>query len=212
MDYTYKDSEIEFAKYLMLIPPEKIWCDFTTYVFDYGEFFFQIECVSEIADTQNKSDEAIIGQFTKHLETYVPTQYTKLVCENKRIEELYIVRVFLYFTTFKNYSKFEQLYKQTKQKLKTFLTGKKDVLGDILSKTIGGCQEITCHPKSDEAKNIDAKYSNLIDCGLLIQIEGKCLRAFVENNGYGFHVSEDKYFYDVDELKEIAGQYEFIKV
>ncbi|MDP4285523.1 MAG: hypothetical protein Q8891_13945 [Bacteroidota bacterium] len=212
MDYTYSEDEIDFARHIKTNPPKKIWWDFTTYVFDYGDFYFQIECVSEIADTQNKSNEAIIGKFTKHLEIYVPGQYTKLVCENKEIEELYTVRVFLYFTTFKEYSKLEQFYSQTKQKVKTLITGKKDVLGDILSKTIGGCKEITCHPKSEEAKNIDTKYSNLIDCGLLIQIDGKCLKAFVESNGYGFHVSDDKYFNDIEELKDITGQYEFIKV
>jgi hypothetical protein len=212
MDYTYKDSEIEFARHIKTNPPQKIWWDFTVYVFDYSDHYFQIECISEIADSQNKSDEAIIGQFTKHLETYTPGQYTKLVCENKKIEDLYIARVFLYFTTFKEYSKIEQLYSQTKQKVKTFMTGKKDVLGEILSNTIGGCEEITCHPKSEEAKNIDRKYSNLIDCGLLIQIDGKCLKAFVESNGFGFHISDDKYFHNIDELKDIAGQYEFIKV
>ena len=92
------------------------------------------------------------------------------------------------------------------------MTGKKDPLGDIVSKTIGGCKEIICHPKSEEVKKVDPKYSNLIDCGLLIQIDGKCLKAFVEFNGFGFHVSDDKYFHDIDELKDIAGRYEFIKV
>ena len=212
MNYTYKDSEIEFARHMKVNPPHKIWWDFTTYVFDYGDFYFQLECVSEIADTQNKSDEAIIGQFTKHFEPFVPGQHTKLVCYDKRIEELYIVRVFLYFTTFREYSKTEQFLNQVKQKVKNLVTGKKDPFGDIVSKTIGGCEEITCHPKSDEVKNVAPQYSNLIDCGLLVQIDGKCLKAFVESNGFGFHVWDDKYFHNIDELKDIAGQYEFIKV
>lgn len=212
MDYTYTQNEISFARYIKTNAPKKIWYDFATYVFDYEAFYFQIECVSEIADTQNKSDEAIIGQFTKHLEIYVPGQYTKLVCEDRKIEELYIARVFLYFTTFKEYSKLEQIYSQIQHKTKTLITGKKDALGDILSKTIGGCEEITCHPKSEEAKSVDTKYSNLIDCGLLIQIDGKCLKAFVQSNGYGFPISDDNYFDDIEGLKDIAGQYEFIKV
>ncbi|WP_298144402.1 hypothetical protein [Flavobacterium sp.] len=212
MDYTYKDSEIVFARHIKANPPHKIWWDFTTIIFDYSDFYFQIECASEIADTQNKSDEAIIGQFTKHLEPYSPGQHTKLVCQDKKVEKLYIARVFLYFTTFKEYSKTEQFLNQVKQKVKTFLTGKKDPFGDVLSKTLCGCEEITCHPKSDEVKNVDPKYSNLIDCGLLVQIDGKCLKAFVESNGLGFHVWDDKYFHNIDELKELAGRYEFIKV
>lgn len=108
MNYTYKDSEIEFVRHMKVNSPHKIWWDLTTYVFDYDDFYFQLECVSEIADTQNKSDEAIIGQFTKHFEPFVPGEHTKLVCHDKRIEELYIVRVFLYFTTFREYSKIAQ--------------------------------------------------------------------------------------------------------
>ena len=212
MNYTYKDSEIEFARHIKTNPPHKIWWDFTSITFDYSDFYFQIKCVSEIADTQNKSDEAIIGQFTKHLEPYFPRQYSNVVCQDKKVEELYIVRVFLYFTTFKAYSKTEQLINQAKQKVKTLFTGKKDPFVDLLSKTIGGCEEITCHPKSDAAKKADTRFSNLIDCGLLVQIDGKCLKAFVESNGFGFHIWEDKYFFDIDELQDIAEQYELIKV
>ena len=212
MDYTYKKSQIEYARYMKTNPTLKIWWDFTTYVFDYGDFYFQIECVSEIADTQNRSDEAIIGQLTKHLKRFVPEQHTNLVCENKKIEELDIVRAFLYFTTYKEYSKIGQLFNQAKQKVKTIVTGKKDAWGDILSKTIGGCEEIICHPRSEEAKKVDPKFSNQIDCGLLLQIDGKFLKAFVESNGFGFHIWDEKFFYDVGELKEIAGQYDFIKV
>ncbi len=212
MDYTYKDSEIEFARHIKTNPPHKIWWGFTTYIFDYGDFYFQIECVSEIADTQNKSDEVIIGQFTKHFEPFIPGQHTKLVCQDRKIEELYIVRVFLYFTTFREFSKTEQFFNKAKQKVKTLVTGKKDPFGDVLSKTIGGCEEITCHPKSAEAKNADPRYSNHIDCGLLIQIDGKCLKAFVENNCFGFNILDDNYFFDTDELKHIAGQYEFIEI
>jgi hypothetical protein len=212
MDYTYKDSEIEFARYIKTNPPRKIWWDFTVYVFEYESFYFQIECVSEIADTQNKSDEAIIGQFTKHLETFIPGQETELVCENKKIDELYIARVFLYFTTFKEYSKAKRLFNQAKQKVKSFLLGKTDPIEQLLSSTIGGCEEITCHPKSIEAQSVNPKHSNLIDCGLLLQIEGKVLKAFVESNGFGFPIWNNKYFYEIDELQNIIGQYEFIKV
>lgn len=110
------------------------------------------------------------------------------------------------------HSKTEQFLNQAKHKLKNLVTGMKDPFGDVLSKAIGDCEEITCHPNSDLAKNADPKYSNLIDCGLLVQIDGKCLKAFVESNGFGFYVWDDKYFHNIDELKGIAGHYEFIKV
>ena len=117
------------------------------------------------------------------MEPFIPGPNAKLVCENRKVEELYIVRVFLYFTTFREFSKVEKLFNRAKQKVKSLVTGKTDPMADILSQTIGGCEEITCHPKSDEAKKIDPRYSNLIDCGLLLQIDRKCLKAFVQNNG-----------------------------
>jgi len=71
---------------------------------------------------------------------------------------------------------------------------------------------ISYHPKSEEAKAISLDYSNLIDVGLLIQIEQKCLKAFVEKNSYGFHVWNDKFFFELDELIDTARQYDFLKV
>src|SRR5690606_2583952 len=96
MDYLYKTSELQFIRYLKEHKIHKICWDFTTYIFDYGDFYFQIESVSAVEDTPNESDEAIIGQLTKHLVAYVPGEHTRLVCQDKKIEELYIVRIFLY--------------------------------------------------------------------------------------------------------------------
>jgi len=211
-DYTYTEQELEFVRHIKSAAPTKIWWDFTTYVFDYGDFYYQLECVSEIADSQNQSDEAIIGQFTKHNEAFTPGQHAKLVCENRTIQELYIVRVVLYFTTFETYSTTKVLLNKAKTKAKELLTGKPDPFGVLLAGSVGGCQEITCHPKSEQASKVDPKYSNLIEVGLLLQIDGKFIKAFVESNGYGFPVWEDKFFFDIEELKETALQYEFIKV
>jgi len=119
MHYLYNITELQHIRYLKICPPRKIWWDFTRYIFDYDDFFYQIECVSKKADTQNKSGEAIIGQFDKLFKPFVPTQHTKLVCENKAIEQLYVVRSFLYFTTYREYSIIERVYNQTKQRINT---------------------------------------------------------------------------------------------
>jgi len=193
-------------------PPHKIWWDFVSYILDYGDFYFKLECVSEVADNQNDSNEALIGQFTKHYGTFVPGAHTELVCTNKKIEELYIVRVFVYFTLYRAFTKTEQLLNQLKQKIKTLLKGKKDPMADIISRTKGVHQEITCHPKAEEVRHIESKYANLIDCGLLSQIDGKYLKAFVQSNSYGFHMPEDGYFYDLELLNDIAKNYEVLKV
>jgi hypothetical protein len=54
MDFTYKASKIELIKYIKDFPPNKIWWDFTFYVFEYEVFYIQIECISECADSQNR--------------------------------------------------------------------------------------------------------------------------------------------------------------
>jgi len=212
MEYTYKDKEIGFARHIKDNPPHKIWWDFISYFFDYGEFYYQIECTSEIADTQNEADEAIVGKFTRHPEPYFPDQNAKLVCQGKKIEAVYIARAFLHFTTNREYSRLERFFNRSIQQVKNIVTGKKDPIGDIVSQTLGGYEEITCHPKSEEAKNANPVYSNLIDCGLLIQIDGKFLKAFAEGNGFGFHIWNDKYFHDYEELKDTFEEYEFIEV
>lgn len=211
-DYTYKERELDFIRHIKSVPPKKIWWGFSTYIFDYGDFYYQLECVPKIANSQNKSDEAIIGQLTKYPGKYTPEKHSKLVCENKLIQELYVVRGFLYFTTFETYSEIKVLLKKAKLKVKELLSGKPDPVGEILADSIGGYQEIICHPKSKQVEGINLKYSNVIDVGLLIQIDGKCLKAFVENNGFGFQIWNDKYFCDIEELKEASTMYEFIKV
>ena len=212
MNYTYNDNEIEFAKYIKSKPPNKIWWNFTSYVFDYGNEYFEIESIPKKADSQNEFDESIIGQFTKHSKSFVPGKNAKLICGKKVIENLYIVRTFLYFTTYREYSKSEKFFRIAKHKINSILTFKKDIFGDMVSQGVGYCEEIICHPKSEEVNKINSKYSNLIDCGLLLQIEGKCLNAFVEGNGFGFHIENDNYFHEMEELNQIAGKYEFIKV
>ena len=106
----------------------------------------------------------------------------------------------------------EQVFNQTKHKLKTILLTKSDPVDALTAKATGGGMEYTCHPKSDEAKKVDAKYSNIIDCGLLLKIEEEYLPAFITSNAYGFHLWDNKYFHSFKDIEDVAGQYEFIKV
>ena len=210
MNYIYNQQDLENIKYLKENPPGKIWWDFSRYSFDYGDFHFQLETSPKLADSQNGNDEAIIGEFTKIDSPFEIYEHSKLVCENKTIDSIYVVRSFLYFTTYQAYSFKDRLFAQLATKLKSIF-GKKDPLDDIISKSAGSWEEITCHPNSIETKSINPKHSNLIDCGLLIEIDGKILEAYVQRNGFGFN-HENNYFSDIEEVKEIAQQYEVIKV
>ncbi len=192
--------------------PEKIWWDFVCYVFDYGNYHLSLDCVDKQAATQNKRDEAIIAELSKVDKPFEPTEHTKLVCKNKNIDNIYIARTFLYFSTFQNYSKPRMLANRIGHKLKSILKREKDPIDDLFSRSIGGGEEIICHPKSEEINKVNPDYSNLLDFGILLEIEGKCLKSFLETNGFGFHIWDDKYFFEPNELEEETQLYEFIKI
>lgn len=192
--------------------PLKIWWDFVSYTFDYGDFYFKLVSEPKSASTQNESDEAIIGQLTKHVNPFRLNDNSELVCENKTVEEVYIVRAFLYFSIFRSYSKMERFLNLTRHKVKSMLSTKNDPVEALTAKATGGGMEYICHPQSDQAKKVDPKYSNVIDCGLLLKIDGEYLPAFITSNAYGFHLWDNKYFHRFKDIEEVAGQYEFIKV
>ena len=210
--YIYKDKEIEIVRHLLNNQPKKIWWDFVRYVFDYGNYHFILESVPMPAATQNKYDEAIIAELSRVDKPFEPSENIELVCENKNIDKIYIVRTFLYFTTLQNYSKLRVLFNRIRHKLKSIIKGKNDPFDDLISEVTGSGEEIICHPKSKEVNKINPDYSNLLDVGLLLEIEGKYLTAFLKNNGFGFIVWDGKYFYEAKELEEDVQLYEFIKI
>lgn len=211
-EYTYKENEIELIHHLLNNTPKKIWHNFVFYVFDFGNYYLTLECESKEAKSQNKSDEALIAELTRKNKKYVPDEHSKLICENKPIDNIYIVRTFLHFSDFRNFTKTEKIANRIRYKIKTLIKGKSDPLDEIISKTTGVGAEYICHPKSQEAGNVDLNFANLIDVGLLIEIENKYLRAFLESNGFGFHIWEDKYFFEKEDLKRDKELYEFIKI
>ena len=211
-EYIYKETEFEFIHHLRNNAPEKIWYNFVFYVFDYGNYHLILECVDKEAKSQNKYDEALIAELTRKNEKYVPDEHSKLVCENKPIDNIYIVRTFLYFSAFRNYSKTEKIANRIGHKIKSLIKGKTDPIDEIISKTTGIGTEYICHPKSKEVENVDLNYANLLDVGLLIEMENRYLRAFLQSNGFGFHIWEGKYFYETEDLKEDTELYEFIKI
>lgn len=210
--YIYKENEIELIRHLRNNTPEKIWHNFVFYVFDYGNYHLILECVGKQAKSQNKSDEAIVAELTRREEKYVPNEHSKLICKNKPIDNIYIVRTFLYFSDFRNFSKPEKIANRIKYKVKSFIKGKREPIDIIKSGITGIGTEYICHPKSKEAKKVDLNFANLLDVGLLIEIENKYLRCFLQSNGFGFHIWKDKYFYETAELKEDTELYEFIKI
>lgn len=211
-EYIYREQEIELIHHLLNNVPNKIWYNFVFYVFDYGSYHLILKCIDKEAKSQNKYDEALIAELSREDKEFVPTGDLTLICENKAIDKIYIVRTFLYFSTYRNFNKSEIFFKRIEHKIKSIIKGGKDPIGEIISKTTGVGAEYICHPKSDVVNNINLDYANLLDVGLLVEIENKYLRCFLQSNGFGFHIWKEKYFYDVDDLKEDSELYEFIKI
>ena len=210
--YIYKNKERELVLHLLNNQPKKIWYDYVCYIFDYENYHISLDCICREADTQNMFDEAIIAELSRIDKPFEVTEHTELVCENKNIDSIYIVRTFLYFSTFQKYSESKVLVNRIVHKLKSILTGRNDPFDELFSQSTGGSEEIICHPKSEEVNKVNPDDSNLLDIGLLLVIEGKSLKAFVENNGFVFNVWNDKYFFEPNELEEEAQLYEFIKI
>ncbi|SNS47845.1 hypothetical protein SAMN06295967_110111 [Belliella buryatensis] len=213
MVHKFSDREVKFAQYIKENTPHKIWFGYyIDYAFDFGSFYIKLECILEDVDSPHIYSEAKIVRLTKHDEVFVPEEYTKLICQKKNIECLFITRAMLHFSLFEEYSKTKQIFNRLKQKSKILFTGKQDYLGDMFAKVDGCYETFISHPLSINAKDVNPEFSNLVDCGLLIQIEGKMLKAFVEDNSYGFHVFNDKYFFAKEEIKEIYDKYELIEI
>ena len=211
-EFKFTDTDRQLIKELLTNIPSKIWHDYYRYVFDYGEYSIQLICEIGQAASQNNSDEAIYARIEKVNKKFDSLKQADLIGENLRIGKIYIARTKLYFTDHEDFTKNKIKARKHFNKLKQILTGKKDVIDDLISGTTGGHEEINCHPDYKTPKSIDQNCINILDSGLLIEINGKYLRAYVQGNGYGFPDYEAKYFYTAEELKEDAQYYEFEKI
>lgn len=210
--FLFGKEELEIINHLLVVPPKKIWWNFISYTFDYDNYHISLECESKDAATQNSWDEAIVGSLYRKESPYIPTKGSHLVCKNKTITNIFIVRTFLYFSVFKDFSKTEKLLNKAKYLFKSLIKRNKDPLDNILSETTGSGAEYICQPKSKQAERVNPNFSNIIDLGLLLEIDGKFLRAFVETNSFGFHIWDDEYLFNKDEAITNSELYEFINV
>ncbi len=95
-----------------------------------------------------------------------------------------------------------------KARLKKFLTGEDDIVSEILSMSSTGHNEIVSNPKSIE--NNMPEFSNLIDFGLLIEIDNQYFQPIIKDNGYGFTDIGRKPFLSKEETILKLKNYELI--
>ena len=98
MEHLFNDIEKKIIEKLKNSKPKRIWYEFITVVFEFDDFYIELESVSEIADSQNKYDEAIAAKIREFKKAYKPSKNAKLISKNKLISEIKTVKTFLYFT------------------------------------------------------------------------------------------------------------------
>ena len=210
MNYIFDDIEREIIEELKNSRPKRIWTEYIKVIFEYEDYFVELECVPEIADSQNKADEAMTVKIRKENGNYKPYKSAQVICENEQIKEINTVRTFLYFTDSITEPKKVQKMDSKWNRIMSKIAGiRKSEIDKILEGTSSSYHsEIICKPNSEDAKKASPEYSNLIDVGILVSTKEKYLPIFVQSNGYGFSHLESKPFISSNELDKIIGNYE----
>ncbi len=200
----YEENTIALLKLLKRQTPERIFSDeHNQVVFDYRDFHIAAFPENLDAASQNEFDEMINAKFERVNSTYQPNEHDKLLFQNTAISRLWILRTLLYFTDHVLYNSEAEALGDFEIKSET-----DNAIADLLRQTSGGHEEVVCHPKSDEAKSVNQEFANLIDAGVMFEIDGKLLMCFSWKNGY-WVVGK---IMSLEELKEVVSCYEFVEI
>lgn len=206
-NYLFNDIEKQILEDLKKTNPIRIWSEFTKVVFEFENYYVELDCVPEKAASQNEFDEAITVKVRKQISKFKPIKSATLLAENKQILAIKTVSTLLYFTTFKKIKKPIKKTRTLFTWLKELIPGKDDSLGKILAETDGYYDSIICQPNSTESKKVKPEFSNLIEVGVLIRLGDEFLQAFVKSNGFGFAHLERKALTSIEDLKTDLGNY-----
>lgn len=168
-----------------------------------------------LASTQNKTDEAIVTNFSITSKKVDSEEYqTFRNIKIGKVEEMYLVRTVLYFTDEKQISLPKRLAGVFKFFFYKYILRKQLSPRDGLLKGATKVHmECICNPHSKEAKDVDSKFRNLLDVGVVIRTSKGLIPIFSHNNGFGFFLLSKKPFYTEEELRRFSRNfYQFIKL
>lgn len=200
----YGENTIALFELLKRQTPKRIYSDeYMQVIFDYGNFHIAAFPESLEAASQNKSDEMINAKFERIDSAFQPNEHDKLLFQDKALSRLWILRTLLYFTDHVLYNSEAEALGDFEIKSET-----NKAIADLLRQTSGGHEEVVCHPKSDVAKSVNKEFANLVDAGVMLEIDDKLLMCFSWKNGY-WVVGK---IMSLDELKEVVPCYEFVEI
>ena len=105
----------------------------------------------------------------------------------------------LYFT---DYIPFNNKAKAVKQETNP-------ILADLMKESSGGYEEVVCHPKSAEAEKANKKFANLVEAGIMLEIDRQLLMCLSWCNGFCI-VGDIMPLNKIE--KEFAPFYEFVEI
>ena len=210
MEYTFNEIERKIIQKLEKSEPKRIWTEFIKVILEFDKYYIELECVPEIASSQNKGDEAMTVKILEIENKYNPTENAKVITENEQIKDIKSVRTFLYFTdSITEPAKVKKIDSKWNKILSKIAGKRKSEIEKIFEGTTSSYHDqIICKPNSEESKKAKGEFSNLIDVGIILEIGNKFLPAFVQGNGYGFAHLERKPLLTSKELKEELTRYE----
>lgn len=205
--YLYKTKELEYLKFIKNNKFKEIFWNYVCFVIDYWDFYFKFSCESLVADSQNRFDEAIITQIEKINWKYIVEKDFVSVYKNQVVDKLYVLRTFLYFTDYEENIKKFNIF----DKIKKLFKKESNSIEELLSNTTWWYSEIICKPGSKESYKISKNYSNLLDVWILLKINNRYLKIFIDNNAFWYWFADKKEEWLCNNLEEFEN-YELIKL
>lgn len=212
MNYLFSQQEKIIIERIKNSQPERIWTEFIKVIIEFDNYYVELECIPEIASSQNSHDEAMRIQIRDFNKKYLPHQNAEIILENKPITDVISVRTLLYFTdSITEPAKVKKVDSKWNRLLSKIAAIRKSQIEKLIEGTTAISsyhEEIICHPNSDEAKKVKKEFSNLIDVGIILEFKDNYLPAFIQGNGYGFAHLESKPLLNSKQLKQELSDYD----
>ena len=186
--YLFSDDDFILISYLKSHTPKKVWWTPIEYIFDYENFYIALEiyCCEKNPISFNNYGYIMSIKFEKVNEKYTNFDGCKMLAENRKISNIYIVRTILYFHDFR--------LPEYKENINY------NYFGDFLT-----------NPKNKLEKYIMPECINMVDVGILVKIENDFIEAFVKENDDDFQTYEENYLLKDFDFVFLPKEYEFIK-
>ena len=197
--FSYDRDTVAVFEFLKDNLPHRIYTNkFERVVFDYGNFHFIAEPDAFRGVSQDEGCEVLLADFKRIDSMFQPSIHDELMFKDKAIARIWILRTLLYFTEDAPFDRKAEALKEPHP-----------VIANLIRTSSTAHEEIICHPDSEEAKSINREFANLVDAGIMLEIDGQRLMCFSWGNGFGIVGNT----MSIDELEaEVVPEYKFIEV